>query len=68
MHAVQLTYRRLLALRWRGLMLIAASGASFAMLLAFGPTLNLPLPVRVLLSALAGLGIAVGRLLRSGRQ
>lgn len=68
MQAVQLTYRRLLALRWRGLTLIAASCASFATLLAFGPTLNLPLPVRVFLSALAGLGIMVGRMLHSDRR
>lgn len=65
MQAMPTASRRSLVPQWRGLTLIAASFASFVALVAFEPVLNLPLVLRVVFSALAGLGMMSGQTLRS---
>ncbi len=60
--------RRLLVPQWRGLTLIAVSFASFVALVALAPVLDLPLPLRVVFSALAGLGMMAGQTLRLPRH
>lgn len=58
------TYRRA-AQQWRGLSLIGFSLTLFVMIVAFGEALGLPLVLRVLLSAVTGIGLTAGRLMRT---
>lgn len=65
MQTMQSAYRSSFAPQWRGLTLIAASFVFFVVLVAFGPVLALPLVLRVVFSALAGVGMMTGQMLRS---
>ena len=55
------------ASQWRGLTLIAVSSALFAVIVAFGEPWGLPVALRVVLTAFAGVGLAAGQLIRGSR-